>query len=84
MSGEADARCPFLVPVVADLLWLHPVSAYCRRPDVRVRVPAPATLARTCTMPGYVRCPGYRQALTGSEDERHPVSVVRGAQSPAR
>ena len=37
--------CPFLVPVVADRLWMRPIGVYCRRPGRRVRVPTEATLA---------------------------------------
>jgi hypothetical protein len=62
MTSDARTRCPFLVPVVADRLWLYPVSAYCRRPDARLRVPAPATLAQTCANPRHASCPGYRAA----------------------
>jgi hypothetical protein len=54
-SGE----CPFLIPVVADGLWMYPVPAYCRRPDAPVRVPASETLARVCTTPDHERCPGF-------------------------
>jgi len=56
---DADT-CPFLVPVVADQLWMYPLGAYCRRPDSRVRVPAGATLARLCVTPSHVECSGYR------------------------
>lgn len=52
--------CPFLVPVIADRLWLYPVPAYCRRPDRGVRVPASATMAGLCTSVKYRGCPGYR------------------------
>jgi hypothetical protein len=61
MMSESG-QCPFLVPVVADSLWLYPVSVYCRRPDAPVRVPAPGTLARVCTTPEHERCPGFRAA----------------------
>jgi hypothetical protein len=56
---SASGQCPFLIPVVADGLWLYPVPAYCRRPDASVRVPAPGTLARVCTTPEHERCPGF-------------------------
>ena len=55
--------CPFLVPVIADRLWLYPVSAYCRRPECAIRVPASATMADLCTSEDYRRCPGYRAEL---------------------
>jgi len=58
--ASASGQCPFLIPVVADGLWLYPVPAYCRRPDAPVRVPAPGTLARVCTTPEHERCPGFQ------------------------
>jgi len=57
--ASASGQCPFLIPVVADGLWLYPVPAYCRRPDAPVRVPAPGTLARVCMTPEHGRCPGF-------------------------
>ncbi len=54
--------CPYLVPVTADRLWVYPVGAFCRRPGCGVRVPAPATLASTCTGPAHRACEGYRAA----------------------
>jgi hypothetical protein len=56
---DADDRCPFLVPVMADRLWMYPMPAYCRRPDADVKVPAPETFLRVCASPRHVRCPGY-------------------------
>ena len=53
--------CPFLVPVMGDRLWVRPVPAYCRRPDARLRVPAPISLFRFCTG-DYAACEGYRAA----------------------
>ena len=34
MSSDFDdpGCCPFLVPVVADRLWMRPIGVYCRRP----------------------------------------------------
>jgi hypothetical protein len=66
---DADARCPFLVPVMADRLWMYPMPAYCRRPDARVKVPAAETFLRVCTSSGYLRCPGF---LASTERERVP------------
>lgn len=63
--------CPFLVPVIADRLWLYPVSAYCHRPDCAVRVPARPTLADLCTSETYRRCPDYPV-------ERPPASARMG------
>ena len=31
-------QCPFLIPVIADTLWMSPTSAYCHRPDAPVIV----------------------------------------------
>ena len=30
---NSSGQCPFLIPVVADGLWMYPVPAYCRRPN---------------------------------------------------
>jgi hypothetical protein len=57
--ADDDDRCPFLVPVMADRLWMYPMPAYCRRPGARVKVPAPETFLRVCASPRHVRCPGY-------------------------
>ena len=66
--ATVDDRCPFLVPVMADRLWMYPMPAYCSRPDARVKVPARETFLRVCASPRHVRCPGY-QASAG-RDER--------------
>ena len=57
--ADADDRCPFLIPVMADHLWMYPMPAYCRRPDARVKVPAPETFLRVCASPRHVRCPSF-------------------------
>jgi hypothetical protein len=69
-SNGLDDRgcCPFLVPVVADRLWMRPIGMYCRRPGRRVRVPAESTLARWCTAQ-YRRCDGYADASAGRSAE---------------
>ena len=65
MASESG-QCPFLVPVMADGLWLYPVPAYCRRPDAAVKVPGRRTLSAVCTSREYVQCPGFlRSHLTG-------------------
>ena len=56
---EDDSRCPFLVPVLADRLWVSPVSAYCRPPHGTIRLPGGNTLMRICSTPRYASCPGY-------------------------
>ena len=66
--ADADDRCPFLVPVMADRLWMYPMPAYCRRPDAQVKVPAPETFMRVCVSPRHVRCPGY--LASAGRDER--------------
>jgi hypothetical protein len=58
--------CPFLVPVMADRLWLLPVPAYCRRPDAPMRVPATSSLLHRCT-DDYTDCEGYRAASARME-----------------
>ncbi len=64
--------CPYLVPVVADRLWLMPQTAFCRRPDARVRAPAAITLGGLCTSDRFTDCAGYRRTVerTGCEEER--------------
>ena len=64
--ADADARCPFLIPVMADRLWMYPMPAYCRRPNARVKVPAPETILRLCSSPRHVRCPGFLAGADGA------------------
>jgi len=64
-----ERTCPFLVPVVADQLWVRPVPAYCRRPDARLRVPATASLVQLCT-DDYAACGGYQAASARMEGFR--------------
>jgi hypothetical protein len=52
--------CPFLVPVVADRLWMRPIGVYCRRPGRPVRVPAASTLTRRCAA-AYRLCERYSE-----------------------
>ena len=59
MVNSSD-QCPFLIPVVADGLWMYPVPAYCRRPDASVKVPSRWTLTRVCTTDEHARCPGFQ------------------------
>ncbi len=61
-SREVES-CPFLIPVMADRLWLTPVRAYCRRPDRRVRVAAATTLTCICMTPAHLVCPGYLDSV---------------------
>ncbi len=58
-----DDRCPYLVPLIANRLWVYPVSAYCRRPHDSVRIPGVETFVRLCLTDRYVTCPGYRASL---------------------
>ena len=60
MHAEA---CPCLVPVIADRLWLYPTTAYCRRADGRVRVPAASTLDCICLTAAHLVCTGYLEGL---------------------
>src|SRR3990172_4784861 len=61
-TRQAEA-CPFLVPVMADWLWLRPTSAYCRHPGGRVRVPAAATIDCICMTAAHLVCAGYLESL---------------------
>jgi hypothetical protein len=63
---SANVRCPFLVPVMADRLWVYPTPAYCHRPDAQVRAPAPETFSRVCLSHRHLRCEGYLTAMAGS------------------
>jgi hypothetical protein len=67
--ANADALCPFLVPVMADSLWMYPMPAYCRRPGARVKVPASETFLRVCASPGHIRCLEF---LASAEREPSP------------
>ena len=64
-TPEDSGQCPFLVPVIADRLWLRPLGAYCRRPGRPVRVAAESTLARLCSTPAHEECDGYRESTGG-------------------
>lgn len=57
--ATTPGQCPFLIPVVADTLWVWPVPAVCRRPDTRVKVPSRETLMRVCMTSGHPECPGF-------------------------
>ena len=66
--ANTPSQCPFLVPVVADALWILPVPAFCRRSDTRVKVPARGTLMRVCTTSDHAGCPGFH--TSGEREER--------------
>jgi hypothetical protein len=55
--------CPFLVPVVADRLWLEPLGVYCWRPGQRVRIPGKQTLGAVCATPGHLACGDYQDSV---------------------
>ena len=57
--------CPFLVPVMADRLWMRPSGVYCCRPGRRVRIPATSTLARCCAGQ-YRLCDSYSEMWADS------------------
>ena len=63
---EENSKCPFVVTVVADHLWLSPVPGYCRRPDERVKVPGSETFARWCMTSNSAKCPSYQQSLVAT------------------
>ncbi len=56
-----SSQCPFLIPVVADQLWMYSVPAYCRRPGAPVKVPALEALVRVCTTGKHKRCHGFQR-----------------------
>jgi len=60
---DHDDRCPYLIPVVADQLWMYPLPAFCHRPDAPVKVPALETFFRVCLGPEHARCPGFRATV---------------------
>jgi hypothetical protein len=62
-------RCPYLIDVTADWLWLYPSGVFCRRPDGRIRVVAAATLATRCDGGLFHECEGYR--TTADEGDHH-------------
>lgn len=62
--AEHDDRCPFLIPVVADHLWMYPLPAYCHRPEAPVRAPAREHLFDVCLGPEHTTCPGFRATVT--------------------
>lgn len=72
MENTEDA-CPFLVPVVADRLWVVRTTAYCRASD-HVRVPALRTVADRC-LNAYRSCPGYQAGIGRSQPR---VNGARG------
>lgn len=63
MTEQETDVCPFLIPVVADWLWLYPIGAYCHRPGERVRAPARLTVAHVCTALAHFACVGYRASV---------------------
>ena len=62
--ADHDDRCPFLIPVVADQLWMYPIPAYCHRPGAPVKAPGRESFFRVCLGPEHVRCPGFRATVT--------------------
>ena len=70
MAGSE--ACPYLVQVMADHLWLYPVSGYCTSGG-RTRVPGALRIAEVCVEPAHTRCSGYLAArrvptLSGIDD----------------
>lgn len=66
---RGNDTCPFLVPVLADHLFVYPTRAFCRRPGARLRIPAETTLERVCTR-SHRTCPGYQASTEGANDQR--------------
>jgi hypothetical protein len=57
-SMAENEACPYLVQVMADHLWLYPVSSYCTSGE-RTRVPGAMRIAAVCVEPAHTRCSGY-------------------------
>ena len=53
-----NEACPYLVQVMADHLWLYPVSGYCTSGE-RTRVPGAMRIAEVCVEPAHTQCSGY-------------------------
>lgn len=66
--ATTDDRCPYLVPVMADRLWMYPMPAYCLRPGERVKVPGRHTLLRVCSTREHTRCPGFPPGMGREEN----------------
>jgi hypothetical protein len=66
-----STECPYLVPVMADRVWLYPTGAYCRRPDARVRWPSRSRVTCVCSTAAHLLCPSY---LASAPPPGHPVS----------
>jgi hypothetical protein len=73
----APKRCPFLVPVMADQLWMYPVSEYCRRSDQLPRVPARETFLSLCDSSSHLRCPDYLLRIRHGTEREGMVSAPR-------
>jgi hypothetical protein len=71
-APTTPAVCPFLAPVVADGLWVTPRSAYCRRPDGRVRLPGRGTVDCVCATHAHLLCPAYLAGCAHQELARRP------------
>jgi len=74
---RSPKRCPFLMPVMADQLWMYPLSAYCRRPDQLPRVPARETFLNLCDSSSHLHCPDYRSRLRHQAGEDGMASAPR-------
>jgi hypothetical protein len=61
--SDVNERCPFLVPVTADHLFVFPVPAFCRRPNAGVYVPSVEKFMRLCVGGAHAECPGYVAAM---------------------
>ena len=68
-SQRGNDSCPFLVPVMADRLFVYPTRAFCRPPGGRLRIPADTTIERLCTR-RHRSCPGYRGSIQVAIDQK--------------
>ena len=59
-------RCPYLVDVTADWLWLYPRGVFCADGRGKIRVPATQTIVTRCTGASYRDCEGYLAATAAT------------------
>lgn len=71
-----NEACPYLVPVMADHLWLYPVSSYCTSAE-RTRVPGAMRISAVCVEQAHTRCPGYVAARRAAARRAPALSCIK-------